>query len=1303
MKAFALLLAAQLAPAALSVKVLPAVNQAAVHITGYSGSCTLTLRRTNASGDIHADVNASVDTSRADTIDRADGTRIVTLGHAPYMLATDADWHLTITGCGTISPVTFRTFAPAANTMPVSPKYDCTSGTCLAQYPPVDMSASGRGKWYTDPLTGVELKLMKQPLDFMASNSQSGETGQQFHYWAGGSGWTNPANAANGGTGSTAVASTNWLYLYPQLIMPYNEQISSFENLGLIVYGNTSGTTTDADKTLEYCIGWVPGTCVSSVKEVVVTPTGAVIKVPNGSTHPNGNGSFPVEYPNPGFAGWGTGFTVPRDRLPHKDFLVTLFPEISSVSSGVVTITSPTAVNHFQPTLQAGNHIYIEGSGCTGEGMTDMCVIASVQHAGQVTLTNTSVNVASTASFESFPMVLMVRKKNSTGTMNVGLRYSQAGGTLVSTNANGLPCSRVSKTRSDGVRGSLCAVGVGAGFGVYFISDDGEHVHPLGIPKLARSLMTSLGVGEGQLQSISFSSTEPNVLYGSPLGLPNTLIRATYTGDYGVTTPKWEQDEARGIIQLGGSYNYSTGWGSTTLCPAGDTCEDFQQEIALSDTLDNQIDANPSWTQWNSSPWSAWSSPSLAGITGDLAIFYKTIGSQDNGPCHIAVVNLLSGNVIDVFSTLDPASDLGWGYQCHTVQANATIPNMLSFNNHSYDGRDATKPQAGPWTAPVVAVKKSGSWNTDTSLTRLNVTANYDTACPAVAERFSAFGATGSQCVELKIKQACNEYPHAIDFSLAIANGWGDAEGKCSWNASYAAGPPIRAGNKFADPLAVFGTDLPHGSADTEHFRVVTEPESLGGGEYRVYAQRNANRDRNCWSSNGGANLTPAGNNCSLVATTQTTHADDWSARMIGGSRGGGRASDIDVWYPAGTLASKVIVDLPNSFGGHTTTGTRPNSAGYYHLGGGEAKYISSIAAMGEYPVPAATPVRGPKFQGVANTIGGGNVQAYPDASQQDAATQDRLTFGLDWNHVNNNNGTAPQQLANTLATTRSITNISGDVWRVGATGGTISNQVYRTQGFNGWAGRFGLKDISAPGSDIAAGPYNTLCYAYAAGECVGGSSAGQIFVKVKYVYSSATSCSPGLYWANVPCAWINTPGAGFIRQYRTNYADADGASNRLLTSLLKAPGTHYSYTGVTTNTAGTLAISKPSGWVEAGRDSPWIIKLPKFVDRGTKPQYGGLTVNVPALSGVTHARVKFGYDTNLYCTTRGESCVTDTVLQPGFGYAASDTLTPQTCASGCAISVPLMPGRLAYYQLEVSSDGTTWTARGGIKDAVVK
>jgi hypothetical protein len=121
--------------------------------------------------------------------------------------------------------------------------------------------------------------------------------------------------------------------------------------------------------------------------------------------------------------------------------------------------------------------------------------------------------------------------------------------------------------------------------------------------------------------------------------------------------------------------------------------------------------------------------------------------------------------------------------------------------------------------------------------------------------------------------------------------------------------------------------------------------------------------------------------------------------------------------------------------------------------------------------------------------------------------------------------------------------------------------------------------------------------------------------------------------------------------------------------------------------TMGDPATNKPSHLMMA--------KLPPFtaddsVDRTTFVR-APISIVTPQGQGIATATVEFGYleqgtPSQHYCTSRREACVavaaTVTDASP-FWYVSTDAYTRASCAMSCTITLPVLPGHVAYYQVK--------------------
>jgi hypothetical protein len=167
-------------------------------------------------------------------------------------------------------------------------------------------------------------------------------------------------------------------------------------------------------------------------------------------------------------------------------------------------------------------------------------------------------------------------------------------------------------------------------------------------------------------------------------------------------------------------------------------------------------------------------------------------------------------------------------------------------------------------------------------------------------------------------------------------------------------------------------------------------------------------------------------------------------------------------------------------------------------------------------------------------------------------------------------------------------------------------------------------------------------------------------------------------YVRKTPClASLPNQVARFV-QYDVNKPDPTGARWRTLTSFWGGPGRTDNYANVH-GTDGTGWIFGVGKWVGGVRTQIYGAKLPSWQ---TDSQYRGDFIKVPVKVGGKSGdvvRVRFGYDTRLYCTSRQEACSTGASNGDQFAWI-SEPVTWQPCDNGCTVNVPATAGRILYY-----------------------
>jgi hypothetical protein len=80
--------------------------------------------------------------------------------------------------------------------------------------------------------------------------------------------------------------------------------------------------------------------------------------------------------------------------------------------------------------------------------------------------------------------------------------------------------------------------------------------------------------------------------------------------------------------------------------------------------------------------------------------------------------------------------------------------------------------------------------------------------------------------------------------------------------------------------------------------------------------------------------------------------------------------------------------------------------------------------------------------------------------------------------------------------------------------------------------------------------------------------------------------------------------------------------------------------------------------------------------------------------------RIRFGYDANLYCTSRKESCSTGATNGDAFAWL-SEPINWQSCGTGCTVTIPAISGRVLYYAVD-RKDASGTIVSGGVQAVAV-
>jgi hypothetical protein len=297
-----------------------------------------------------------------------------------------------------------------------------------------------------------------------------------------------------------------------------------------------------------------------------------------------------------------------------------------------------------------------------------------------------------------------------------------------------------------------------------------------------------------------------------------------------------------------------------------------------------------------------------------------------------------------------------------------------------------------------------------------------------------------------------------------------------------------------------------------------------------------------------------------------------------------------------------------------------------------------------------------------------GGLQSYPSLAQHNAAGANRYWM-LDNHHIE-------------IPGSRSMSLVSGQTytWQLGINGAVDIKRLPIVA----WSSHYLLKDISGPGSLISDATPWTYCYAYKAGECRPGSTAGQFFVSAPNITGSSTSCAQFDHWADVggiPCAFSGALAASWTFQKLLD--GYDGIMRKL--TLMMGHNRQLQFTRIDSMPEGRW-VRIPAYWIDGVRSDFLLAKTPSVepVDSIRRNTFQRVEIKVPSAAGATQAVVDFGYEefgarTDFYCTSRKERCTVPGLTPFSF---ASETITPAPCSSGCTITVPALPQKVLYYRI---------------------
>lgn len=1143
-------------------------------------------------------------------------------------LRAAAPHSVTVTCTGGAVTATFTT-APVSSTVPCVVPFDTTAWGNY-NWPEFDFTLSGRMKPVIDPCSGAPIYRVGDPAYYaFASGSFASPSGQYVL----GTSWTSPANAGTNGASLANTSGTNKLFI-PIDSTAVNQSGGLYDlntlngqlvDIAALVTGRGDDATL-VNRQVDLCLGDSGGTCQGITQRITLV---------NSATTPTAS-TVPITFPVPPFSTWGTVLT--RDQM---------------TSAGTVNV-SGTAVTRASSTTNlsagifryewVGKRIYIATSSCA----QNLCLVTGVTNGDQLTISESQATLTGVA-YKFAGLGWILQKVSGTGTIyvSIGTQYAkqytmQTNGTdscgepfVITKNRDGSDAGRNITVRlchfsrpGNGGKPGIYMVGVSE-YDFRFLSMGRP---PASIAGHATQDLPSGTITDGFGTSGNvWSPTDGRawsagvVLNGGALG----LFALTYTGD-GTEGALWNADAVGTVAYVSDGIT----WNNTTKPSLGQGLRD-KILASVSGYDESRYGSLNSGLRYDSN-------------AGNYAIFHKFIDGDQEYPAWIFTFNATTGNLANYFFTLTGSSNLDRAGSLHAIKP-AGDKVFVSNNGLRNFGGAA---YGGPFVAAVTHVQQSDlSWSTTTDVTWPTATAQ-NRLCPVdLAPQWIAAGAVGDRCLTVRVStDLCSSN------SSVNERTWSPCPGDAAKSIPLL---PVAEGA---------GMHVNSEGGDNENFLVVRRVNDTGTA-INLTLLRNTGSAYCCIAWDGADTRSCA------QSSGQLTHPGPWSVRL----RPAVSCNTISQLYDPATLAMTLNNPLLNNHSGYSPT----NSGKHSMVAAGNGFYLSAYDRLNALAGGAAT------AQQLYNTSFSGLAVAQQDAQSYSSPTPggaDSNRLAVDWRIATNAAGYENKN--NQLGSLYTLTNITGDIWRMSAVSGTTD--PHRAP-IAVWVGRNHLRDASngTTGVDQSLAAWY-FCYAFRNGECRITSTAGQLFLNVPGgLESTSTICADSQITWRVPCAFSSPGGFGQVLQFAFNTDDPTGGRQRRLGMALNTWGSQYAYSAGRP-LAGTNMIAATT-YHHRG-----VFTLPIAYDPGPWAEDGssrntfvGVPVTVP-----NNSIVEFGYDEySGYCTTRAEACKVSAAA------GAYSELTPfkfthesLTATTGTTtVMVPFLPGRIGNYRRVVAGVAGPW------------
>jgi hypothetical protein len=1241
-----------------------------------------------------------------------------------YSRALQADspftFQLSCDGGSSRGSATFRTrTVPMGNSAPDPFPFN-SNGYGNYAYPSVDYGDSSRN--YIDPQTGVLLKRLTTP--GYDSTDRHTALVPSYSYDVAGT-WTNFKNVlADDGqfaTYSGPGGPANALFVPTTTAEGQRAYIDYSENYVDDLLARLKGYGDQAnaeDRSLNVCLSVDAGqTCAGNILTLTLPQSS--------SAEISGPGTFPSPY----FEGWGAP-SIQVDALT-ADFAGN--DRSVSVQGNTVTNTTPLLVGAYQYAfpdhLAAGTHIHIAGSApaCPDNDCTISASVDSTHLKIQQNLGNTFSGAQTSLTNAVAAGANSIQVSDASGF----IRNFNAGPSYVFTvESDSVQCSRLTGNTFSGCSGLANSHPSGAAassrsfiftnFGVKIWKKTGTGAVYLDWVKYDYVSSADYYLGfEGEGLVCSGNVTASYAADGiTPLSHPvqgSTCILSDIWGHLMLYFFDPESGELRPIARLSTSgvaqdtsnpllfYQYDSASSNIFTCSYDAAAGRYR-----SLPTDYNSNTNPYFscggnltagtgndvvsqikTKYPQIDMRYWGAPQFSSVQGGIATFQlRPAQNAMAWGCYFDLAKAAGQQLIDCSDTWSHYP-LRWagmhgGFGNRTPDGWLTYATMASLES---PGQQAI----GQYTMQVNKIYNNGN------ATSLSASFTDSSTCEELGvtdSRWLSQGATGRNCFKVNVaNEPMNTNPPLGDLVTGVQPGsrpmaWPHNSVSCGGD-----GTTLNCWS-YLQPLAegdwLRALNDPAGDLGAERF-LVAKKATLPDGTIDLVLSR-------------AASAAPV----ALCTGAKTSHPSGFQFMVDAPFACGGN----EYWTKANDPSHTIYADNPIPYGAHTNlqydslagsfTQWTPYSyslggfnPGQYGFGYGvrSGKLPGFFTSQFDYGL-------GMIYSFAGTIVGLDEIQTHPGSSLSYDAFGKQTTFGLDGRPLGGAGGGDPLLWNHTLAPvsgSQHVYKISLPLQSPGGQPLQFTGLERKRRALVGWYGHTLLKDISGPGSRITDANADAFCVADLAGECVQDSQKGDQFVSV--VNADLSGQCLVSYTRRTPClAALPNEVARFV-QYDVSKPDPTGARWRILTSFWGGPGRTNNYAN-THGTDGTGWIFGVGKWADGVRSQIYGAKLPSWQ---LDSQYRGDFIKVPVKIGGRSGdkvRLRFGYDTNLYCTTRQEACSTGPANSDAFAWL-SEPVNWQSCDNGCTVSVPAIGGRVLYYAVD-RKDASGTVSSGSVQATAV-